>query len=195
ASFRSPLKAAVIQRGADGTSVSGCPPNSAPRGLPIGWTVRLGRRLSETCFDRYTTTSARCPKAASRSRSRWSRYRWCSGIVTRTVSRHRHEGRPPNGTCSQEVNARSASRWLRLASSAAEATKNRTDAAMDSAAKAFPPVSSAQTLCASLRYSGGAHGHGHLPILGPRLPGRPRRGDREASPHGPPGVEGGHPLP
>src|SRR3989454_2276878 len=73
ASFRSPRKAAVIQRGADGTSVSGCPPNSAPRGLPIGWTVRLGRRLSETCFDRYTTTSARCPKAASRSRSRWSR--------------------------------------------------------------------------------------------------------------------------
>src|SRR5213594_512432 len=41
----------------------------------------------------------------------------------------------------------------------------------------------------------GAHGHGHLPILGARLPGRPRRGGREASPRGPPGVEGGHPLP
>src|SRR5256885_148685 len=51
-SVRNPLRAAVIHRGADGTSVSGCPPNSAPRGLPIGWTVRLGRRLSERCFDR-----------------------------------------------------------------------------------------------------------------------------------------------
>src|SRR2546428_3242211 len=69
-----------------------------------------------------------CPNAPSRSRSRWSRYRWCSGIVTRPTSRHRQDGRPPNATSdSQVANARSASRWLRLASSPSEATKNRTE--------------------------------------------------------------------
>src|SRR5439155_15591576 len=172
ASFLSPLRAAVIHRGADGTSVSGCPPNSAPRGLPIGWTVRLGRRLSETCFDRWTTRSVRCPKAASRSRSRWSRYRWCSGIVTRIVSLHRHEFRPPNDTSdSQLAKARSASRWLRLASSASEATKNRTDVGKDSAAKAFPLCLAHNLYVRRSGTAAGGHGHGHLPVLGSRLPG------------------------
>ena len=56
-----------------------------------------------------------------------------------TVSRHRHDVRPPNAASDfHEAKARSASRWFRLASSASEATKHRTDVGKDSASKAFP---------------------------------------------------------
>src|SRR3989440_12882030 len=57
----------------------------------------------------------------------------------RTVSRHRHDACPANATSDfHEAKARSASRWLRLASSPSEATKHRTDGGKDSASKAFP---------------------------------------------------------
>src|SRR2546427_8096995 len=55
------------------------------------------------------------------------------------VPGHRHDVRPPNAASDfHEAKARSASRWLRLASSASEATKHRTDVGKDSASKAFP---------------------------------------------------------
>src|SRR3989442_11832217 len=58
-----------------------------------------------------------------------------------TVSRHRHDVRPPNAASDfHEAKARSASRWFRLASSASEATKHRTDVGKDSASKAFPLI-------------------------------------------------------
>src|SRR2546425_83960 len=45
-----------------------------------------------------------------------------------TVSRHRHDVRPPNAASDfHEAKARSASRWFLLASSASEATRHRTD--------------------------------------------------------------------
>src|SRR5438445_8561505 len=56
-----------------------------------------------------------------------------------TVSRHRHDVRPPNAASAcHEAKARAASRWFRLASSAPEATKHRTDVGKDSASKGFP---------------------------------------------------------
>jgi len=59
--------------------------------------------------------------------------------VTSRVSRHRHDARPLNATSgSHGAIDRSASRWLRLASSASEATKNRTGVRKGSAAKVFP---------------------------------------------------------
>src|SRR2546429_4745594 len=62
-------------------------------------------------------------------------------MVARTVSRHRHDACPANATSDfHEAKARSASRWLRLASSASEATKHRTDVGKDSASKAFPLI-------------------------------------------------------
>src|SRR2546421_9131156 len=102
----------------------------------------------------------------------------------RTVSRHRHDACPANATSDfHEAKARSASRWLRLASSASEATKHRTDVGKDSASKAFPlmdlramfmcvaPVRRREALCAvTLLSSGQGDPEGRVGGIVKRLP-------------------------
>src|SRR2546422_8616048 len=111
------------------------------------------------------------------------------------MSRSRHEGAPPNASSwSQDASSNSASRWFRLASSSSDATKNRTSAAKKSPAMVFLLWAPAHKLyvCSSGTRAG-SDGHRHVRLVRSRIPGGSCRGDREATPGGPPGVEGRRP--
>src|SRR5207247_7245610 len=108
------------------------------------------------------------------------------------VSRHRHDACPPNvASDCHGASARRASRWLRLASSASEATKTRTVVRMTARPRSFLWWPAHNLYVRRSGTPAGGHGDGHRRLLRTGISGRPRGGDREAPPDRSSGLEGG----